>query len=94
MSNKLIEKWVKIFKNEEEFCSGELVEDLGIYIFESEMDKQTIKGKSLRAFYLRTQVDKIGIYIDNKLEDGEKYEKIKELFFRIINKKLQYEFFF
>ena len=93
MKNKLIEKWVNIFENEEEFCSGELAENLGIYIFERIMDKHIIKGKSLKAFYLK--IDNItGIYIDEKLDDGKKYEKVKELFFRIINQDLQFEYFY
>lgn len=94
MSEKNLKKWVNIFENEEEFCSGELVKDLGIYIFESEMDKHTVKGKSLSSFYFKTECNKIAVYIDNKLDDAVKYDKIKEMFFRIINGKLQYEYFF
>lgn len=93
MNNKLIKKWVNIFKNEEEFCSGELAKNLGIYIFETEMDKLLIKDKLLKAYYLRSDKT-VGVYIDDKKNDEEKYMMIKEIFFKIIDSKLQYEYFF
>ncbi|MDY3361210.1 MAG: hypothetical protein SOY04_12615 [Clostridium celatum] len=93
MKNKLMEKWGNIFENEKEFCSGELAEELNIYVYEIEMDKYKIHGNELKSFYI-SKYNRYHIYINSKLDSGTIYDEIKALFFRIIDKKLQREYFF
>lgn len=93
MKNKLMEKWVNIFENEEEFCSGELAEDFNIYVYEIEMDKHKVYENEFKSFYI-SKNSRYHIYINCKLDSGTIYDEIRALFFRIIDKKLPYECFF
>lgn len=86
--NKL--KWIYILKNEEEIDSEELLNDLGIYIFEFD-ENINLKEKDIQAWYVKAN-NVVGLYINNSLED--KYEIIKRMIYRIIDEDNIFEYMY
>lgn len=87
MGRELLDKWRKIFINDEEFDSGELGEELGIWVFE--IDIKPSKTKVVNGYYIYGPIEpQYGLFVEKTLSESGKYDVIKELVLNIIDNPL------